>query len=51
MIDEEAKQGLKYFSASEAIDEEIKSLVEENKVLDTELDSFRSLYTELKTKI
>ncbi|MCI48300.1 hypothetical protein A2U01_0069543, partial [Trifolium medium] len=36
--------------ASAAVDEEIKALVDTDKVLDTKLNSFRSLYEDLKKK-
>jgi hypothetical protein len=48
MIDKEANEGIKFFSASAAVEEEIKLLVGSNKVLDTELSSLKSLYADLK---
>jgi hypothetical protein len=47
-IDKEANEGIKFFSASAAVDEEIQSLVKSSKVLDTEISSFKSLYENLK---
>ncbi|MCI33575.1 hypothetical protein A2U01_0054792, partial [Trifolium medium] len=49
-IAREANQGIRYFNASAAVDEEIKALVDTDKVLDTELNSFRNLYEDLKKK-
>ncbi|MCI33748.1 hypothetical protein A2U01_0054965 [Trifolium medium] len=49
-IEKEARQGIRLYSASEAIDEEIRTLDAENIVLDTELDFVRSLYKNLRTK-
>jgi chromosome segregation ATPase len=50
MIAKEASEGIKFFSASAAVDEEIKILVDSNMVLDAELSSFKSLYEYLKKK-
>ncbi|KAK2414651.1 serine/threonine-protein phosphatase 7 long form protein [Trifolium repens] len=47
-IDKEANEGIKFFSASAAVDEEIQGLEESNKVLDKEISSFQSLYEDLK---
>jgi chromosome segregation ATPase len=47
-IDKEANEGIKFFSASAAVDEEIQNLEESNKVLDKEISSFQSLYEDLK---
>ncbi|KAK2416159.1 serine/threonine-protein phosphatase 7 long form protein [Trifolium repens] len=47
-IDKEANEGIKFFSASAAVEEEIQGLVESNKVLDKEISSFQSLYEDLK---
>ncbi|KAK2442745.1 serine/threonine-protein phosphatase 7 long form protein [Trifolium repens] len=47
-IDKEANEGIKFFSASAAVDEEIQNLVESNKVLDKEVSSFKNLYEDLK---
>ncbi|KAK2421825.1 serine/threonine-protein phosphatase 7 long form protein [Trifolium repens] len=47
-IDKEANEGIKFFSASAAVDEEIENLVKSNKVLDTEVSSFKNLYEDLK---
>jgi predicted nucleic acid-binding Zn-ribbon protein len=47
-IDKEANEGIKFFSASAAVEEEIQGLEESNKVLDKEISSFQSLYEDLK---
>jgi predicted nucleic acid-binding Zn-ribbon protein len=47
-IEKEANAGIKFFSASAAIDEEIQGLEKSNKILDKEISSFQSLYEELK---
>ncbi|WJX62509.1 hypothetical protein P8452_47496 [Trifolium repens] len=47
-IDKEANEGIKFFSASAAVDEEIQNLVKSNKVLNTEVSSFKNLYEDLK---
>jgi flagellar biosynthesis/type III secretory pathway chaperone len=47
-IDKEANEGIKFFSASAAVDEEIKNLVDSNMVLDAEVSSFKNLYEDLK---
>jgi hypothetical protein len=49
-IDKEANEGIKAFSASAAVEEEIQNLMESSKVLDKEVASFKSLYEDLKTK-
>jgi chromosome segregation ATPase len=49
-IDKEANEGIKFFSASAAVEEEIQNLVESSKVLDKEVASFKSLYEDLKTQ-
>jgi chromosome segregation ATPase len=50
-IAEKARQGLKYFSASEAIGDEIQSLIDSDKVLDIELGSVKNFYNDLKSKM
>ncbi|GAU49261.1 hypothetical protein TSUD_137440 [Trifolium subterraneum] len=50
VIEEKARQGIKLYSASEAIDEEIRALAAENQVLDVELTFIRSLYENLQAK-
>jgi chromosome segregation ATPase len=47
-IDKEANEGIKFFSASAAVEEEIQDLEESNKVLDKEVSSFKNLYEDLK---
>ncbi|KAK2435499.1 serine/threonine-protein phosphatase 7 long form protein [Trifolium repens] len=49
-IDKEANEGIKAFSASAAVEEEIQNLMESSEVLDKEVASFKSLYEDLKTK-
>ncbi|KAK2382058.1 serine/threonine-protein phosphatase 7 long form protein [Trifolium repens] len=49
-IDKEANEGIKAFSASAAVEEEIQNLMKSSKVLDKEVASFKSLYEDLKTK-
>ncbi|WJX44892.1 hypothetical protein P8452_31820 [Trifolium repens] len=49
-IDKEANEGIKFFSASAAVEEEIQNLMESSEVLDKEVASFKSLYEDLKTK-
>jgi hypothetical protein len=47
-IDKEANEGIKFFSASAAVEEEIQKLMVSSEVFDTEVSSFRSLYEDLK---
>jgi hypothetical protein len=47
-IDKEANEGIKSFSASAAVEEEIQNLEKSSKVLDKEVSSFKSLYEDLK---
>ena len=47
-IDKEANEGIKFFSASAAVEEEIQNLMESSEVLDKEVASFKSLYEDLK---
>jgi hypothetical protein len=47
-IDKEANEGIKFFSASAAVEEEIQNLVQSSKVLDKEVSSFKNLYEDLK---
>ncbi|KAK2446309.1 serine/threonine-protein phosphatase 7 long form protein [Trifolium repens] len=47
-IDKEANEGIKSFSASAAVEEEVQNLEKSSKVLDKEVSSFKSLYENLK---
>ncbi|MCI59580.1 hypothetical protein A2U01_0080835, partial [Trifolium medium] len=47
-IDKEANRGIKYFSSAHVIDKEIKSLNDENDVLDTKMAHSKELYNKLK---
>jgi predicted nucleic acid-binding Zn-ribbon protein len=47
-IDKEANEGIKSFSASVAVEEEIQKLMVSSEVFDTEVASFKSLYEDLK---
>ena len=49
-IEKEAREGLRYFSASEALQEDVKSLESNVQVIDVELALLKTHYASLKSK-